>query len=274
MTRKYLSPAKLNLFLHIIGQRADGYHLLQTVFQLLDYYDELTFTLRDDQQINLTCNINEINNENNLVLRAAHLLKQQQGVDIHLHKNIPMGGGLGGGSSNAATTLIALNHLWQLQLSTQELLALGLKLGADVPVFIQGQSAWAEGIGEVLVPIELPERWFVVLAPPVLVSTPKLFSDNELTRNTSPIKIQEFLEGAETQNDCEVVCSKRYPEVAAALTWLNQFAPARLTGTGGCVFAAVKNEQTAKQIAEQIPKPFTGFYAKGINCSPLLELSK
>lgn len=281
----WLAPAKLNLFLHIVGRRNDGYHELQTIFQLLNYCDELLFTPRTDNQIHCQVNFLSslttssqtiINNDNNLVIKAAKLLQQfcncPLGVDITLNKRIPIGGGLGGGSSNAATTLVALNHLWQLNLPKTQLLSLGLQLGADVPVFIHGHSAWAEGIGEKLESIDLAENWFIVLIPPVTVSTHEIFSDPQLTRTTPAIKIQTILSGQQTRNDCEIVVRQHYPLIASALDWLNQFATARLTGTGSCVFAAVGNKAQAEAIKKQIPAELSGFIAQGINKSPLWQL--
>lgn len=268
-----LAPAKLNLFLHIVGRRSDGYHLLQTVFQLLDYCDELTFTLRDDNQI--TCNdLESVPAQNNLVIRAAKLLQQtSQGVDIKIQKRIPAGGGLGGGSSNAAATLLALNKLWQLHLSKTELCRLGLQLGADVPVFISGKSAWGEGIGEQLTPIELPERWYVVLIPAFSIPTKEIFTAAELTRDTSPITIRAFLtDDRLLKNDCEKVVRQRYPDIASALDWLAQFAPSRLTGTGSCIFAAFEHKEQALTVEKQIKTPWKGFVAKGINESPLVKI--
>ncbi len=263
----YFSPAKLNRFLHILGQRADGYHELQTVFQLLDFGDDLTFEKRDDHQIVLIDNMGET--EKNLIVRAARLLQNtlgiQHGATIHLTKRIPIGGGLGGGSSNAATTLLALNKLWQLNLTIDELAILGLQLGADVPVFIHGNTAWAEGIGEQLTAITLEENWFVVLVPACSVATSEIYSANELTRNTPAITIRAFLSGQPTRNDCESVVRQRYPLVDSALSWLNQFAPARLTGTGCCVFAEFAQKDAALEVPQQGQHSFQGFIAKGIN---------
>lgn len=272
-----LSPAKINLFLHILGRRADGYHNLQTVFQFLNYCDELAFSVRTDACINLQCSLPNLPIEKNLIFRAAILLQQLSGTtlgaDIKLQKKIPIGGGLGGGSSNAATTLIALNHLWQLKLKEPELARLGLQLGADVPIFIHGKAAWGEGLGEHLTPISLKEPWYVVIVPPCPVSTAEIFSSQELTRNTPPLTIQQFLAQPELMiNDCEKVVCKLYPDVAMALDWLNQFAPAKMTGTGGCLFAPVHEQNEAEAIVEQIPKPFYGFSAKGLNISPLKYL--
>lgn len=270
------APAKLNLFLHIIGQREDGYHLLQTVFQFLDYSDNLWFELRCDGQINRSNNLADIDPEQDLTVRAARLLQSeagiQQGVNIHIEKNLPIGGGLGGGSSDAATTLVALNQLWQSGLPTDQLAKLGLQLGADVPVFVQGFAAWAEGVGEQLTPIELDQPWFLVLTPPVTVSTAEVFSDSELTRNTHPIKIPDFLAGT-GGNNCESVVCQRYPEVAEALKWSRQFGNARLTGTGACVFIAFPTETEARTVLDQMPATWKGFVARGMNRSPLLEVT-
>lgn len=269
----WLSPAKINLFLHILGRRPDGYHELQTIFQFLDYHDELCLESRIDPQIQLTTSMSL---ENNIVLKAARLLQQVSGTslgaNIILNKRIPIGGGLGGGSSNAATTLIALNQLWQLNLPESDLLELGLQLGADVPVFIKGKAAWAEGIGEKLSPIQLPEPWYVVLSPPQIVSTAEIFSAVELTRNTRPITIQEFLEGR-TRNDFEPLVRKRYPQIGNAIDWLNRYAPAKLTGSGSSVFAEVATKKEAEKIVAEVPQPLTAFMAKGMNCSPLSKVA-
>lgn len=266
------APAKLNLFLHITGRRSDGYHQLQTVFQFLDYHDELYFSIRQDNQITLTPALKNVANDDNLVIRAARLLQQKTrcdlGVDIQIEKRLPLGGGIGGGSSNAATTLVALNQIWNLGVSLEDLMALGLTLGADVPIFIKGEASWAEGIGEKLSPINLPEPWYLLLIPPCQVSTREIFLDSQLTRDTSAIKIHNFLSG-HGRNDFEPVVRRRYPEVAEALDWLAQFAPARMTGTGACVFAAFADFNTAAQVAEQITAPFKGVVTKGLNRSPL-----
>ncbi|MBI1423358.1 MAG: 4-(cytidine 5'-diphospho)-2-C-methyl-D-erythritol kinase [Gammaproteobacteria bacterium] len=267
------APAKLNLFLHITGRRADGYHLLQTVFQLLDAGDELRFRVTDDGVISRAYDLPGVSEEADLVLRAARALQAHShtrlGAAIHLSKRLPQGGGLGGGSSDAATTLVALNHLWQCGLSPAALAELGVRLGADIPVFVHGHSAWAEGVGEVLAPVELPGRWFVVLAPQVNVSTPKVFSDPQLIRDCPPITIRDFLAGR-GQNVCEPVVRTRYPEVAAALEALSRFRPARLTGTGACVFAAFATEQDARSAWAELAGQWQGFVAKGVNTSPLL----
>jgi len=275
-TLSLLAPAKLNLFLHITGRRADGYHNLQTLFQLLDFGDELNFSLRDDDEINLNPAIEGVAPEDNLIFKAAQLLrshaddqgKQTPGVDIHLVKRLPMGGGIGGGSSDAATTLVALNHLWQTELSESTLKSLGAKLGADVPVFVGGQTAWAEGIGEELQAIELEEKWYCVLAPNCHISTSVVFSNKGLTRDTSDIKVAAFLEQG-GRNDCQALVCDLYPEVKNAIDWLSQFAPAQMTGTGACVFSAFTSKAKAEKIFKQRPKNFGGFIAKGINESPV-----
>ena len=272
----WLAPAKLNLFLHITGVRPDGYHELQTVFQFLDFSDELQFQLRKDGRI---CRVNDIPGvpeAEDLVVRAATLLKNETGcglgADIRVQKNLPMGGGLGGGSSDAATTLVALNRLWDQKLDEDSLAALGLQLGADVPVFVRGQAAWAEGIGEHLQPVALSEPWFVVLVPKVNVSTADLFKDPQLTRDAAPIKIRGFLEGHDIDvlsNVFEPVVRERYREIDEAITWLSEFSPARLTGTGACVFAAFDEESRAREVATQVEDRWGVFVARGCNRSPL-----
>ncbi len=268
------APAKLNLFLHVTGQRADGYHLLQTVFQFVDYGDELHFRVNNSGLIHRRSSLPGVDEEQDLVIRAARLLQQQCGVEagaeIRLDKRLPLGGGLGGGSSDAATTLVALNHLWGTGLNTDELSALGLRLGADVPIFVHGHAAWAEGIGEQFSPVELPEPWFVVIIPPVVVATAEVFSAADLIRDAHPITIRAFLEGKGC-NTLERVVVERYPEVAKALAWLNGHGQARMTGSGGCVFASFKDEPEAQRVLRQIPSEWRGFVARGRNCSPLLE---
>ncbi|MGH1440208.1 MAG: 4-(cytidine 5'-diphospho)-2-C-methyl-D-erythritol kinase [Cellvibrionaceae bacterium] len=270
-----LAPAKLNLFLHILGQRADGYHELQTLFQLLDYGDTLSFVAQDSPEIVLKPTLAGVSNDDNLIIRAARALqthaKVNKGAHIHLEKNLPMGGGLGGGSSNAATTLLALNELWSLHLPNEELCSIGLQLGADVPVFIQGRSAWAEGIGEKLSPIDLPEHWFLVIKPDCHVSTADIFSCEELTRDTLAITVAAFFEQG-GQNDCEMTVCQRYPEVEKALKWLNKYSLARLTGTGACIFAHFDSEEEAKAVLREVPDYWECFAAKGINHSPALEV--
>ncbi|SFM10596.1 4-diphosphocytidyl-2-C-methyl-D-erythritol kinase [Marinobacter zhejiangensis] len=276
MTLTLPSPAKLNLFLHINGRRDDGYHELQTLFQFLDYGDELSFTLRDDDQLALEPSLPGVPDEDNLIIRAARLLaahsdKAVPGVTIAINKRLPMGGGLGGGSSNAATVLLALNHLWQLDLEIDTLASLGLQLGADVPVFVRGTAAWAEGVGEILTPAMPPEDWFVVLKPSCDINTAKIFSQEGLTRDTPRIKIAPAFEGdaSRYRNDCEDVVCRLYPEVRKSLDWLSQFGPARLTGTGACIFGRFPTESAARIIWESKPSGIKGFVAKGVNHSPL-----
>lgn len=267
------APAKLNLFLRITGRRADGYHTLQTVFQFLDYGDELEFALTDDGQITRVSPLAGVPEDKDLTVRAARLLQQtaavRQGVRIHLVKRIPAGGGLGGGSSDAATTLLALNELWGVHLPPAELARLGLALGADVPVFIHGQAAWGEGIGEVLTPVEPEEAWFLVLVPPVHVSTAQVFASPELTGYSPPLTIRDFHEGRGLRNDLEAAVRSRYPEVDRAMRWLSEYGEPRMSGSGGCVFLKVANADRGRQILERIPKPFTGFVARGMNRHPL-----
>ena len=266
------APAKLNLFLHITGRRADGYHELQTLFQFLDHGDELGFAQREDGEIHLHTEIDGVPHDSNLIVRAARLLQQESGTplgaDIWLDKRLPMGGGIGGGSSDAATTLVGLNHLWQTQLNEDRLAALGLRLGADVPVFVRGRAAFAEGVGEQLQAVELSEPWFLVAAPQVFVSTAEVFSAPELTRNTPPIKVRSLLEGG-GHNDCQPVVEARYPEVRNALILLNKFVPARLTGTGACVFGSFPNRDDADKVARQLPATLPSFVAQGRNISML-----
>jgi 4-diphosphocytidyl-2-C-methyl-D-erythritol kinase len=268
------APAKLNLLLHITGRRADGYHELQTLFQFLTFGDWLYFDLRMDGEVRLAGEPAGVPAAADLCVRAARLLKEatgsNAGVTIYNDKRLPSGGGLGGGSSDAATTLAVLNKLWKPGLSRDELAELGLSLGADVPVFVHGEAAWAEGVGEVLIPVTLPEPWFLVVNPLVSVSTANIFSDPGLTRDTPRTKIPDPLTGV-GKNDCEAVVRRRYPEVAAALDWLNAFAPARMTGTGGCVFAAFDSEAAASVVAGQVPASWSSFFARGVNLSPLRQ---
>ena len=269
------APAKLNLFLHVIGRREDGYHLLQTVFQLLDVSDYLSFDLRDDGQILRPSGPDDLPADQDLTVRAARLLQTQAGThfgaDIFVDKRLPMGAGLGGGSSDAATALIALNRLWGLGMSLDTLAAIGLRLGADVPIFMRGHTAWGEGIGELLEPVTVAEAWYLIIQPPVQVSTAAVFNDPELTRSTPPITIRDFLSGG-GHNDCEPVVRKRYPQVAEALDWLGSHGEARLTGTGACVFSRFNSEQAARAVLAQLPEDWQGLVAKGINRSPLLAM--
>lgn len=266
------SPAKLNLFLHITGRRSNGYHELQTVFQFLDYGDSLSFEPTFAPQIQLLTQIEGVEHDKNLIVRAATALKQYagvtQGVLISLDKRLPMGGGLGGGSSNAATTLVALNQLWDCQLSNDKLAQIGLELGADVPIFIHGHAAWAEGVGEKLSSISPPEPWYIVIVPPCQVPTGEIFSATELTRDCEPITMSRFLSG-EGRNVCEDVVKDHYPAVAESLSWLAQYGQARMTGTGACVFVAVNSQQQAQKIMDDLPESWQGFVAKGCNRSPL-----
>ncbi|WP_236214893.1 4-(cytidine 5'-diphospho)-2-C-methyl-D-erythritol kinase [Metapseudomonas otitidis] len=266
------APAKLNLMLHILGRRPDGYHELQTLFQFLDHGDELGFSLREDGEIHLRTEVPGVPHDSNLIVRAARSLQQASstrlGADIWLDKRLPMGGGIGGGSSDAATTLLGLDHLWQTHLGEERLAELGLALGADVPVFVRGRAAFAEGVGERLQPVILEEPWFLVAVPQVFVSTAEVFTDPELTRNSAPINLRSLLEGG-SRNDCQPVVEKRYPEVRNALMWLNKFTSARLTGTGSCVFGSFPNRDDADKVARQLPATLPSFVAKGSNISML-----
>ncbi|MBF8755948.1 4-(cytidine 5'-diphospho)-2-C-methyl-D-erythritol kinase [Pseudomonas guariconensis] len=266
------APAKLNLWLHIIGRRPDGYHELETVFQFLDHADELRYSLREDGQIHLRTEIAGVPHDSNLIVRAARQLQQKSdcplGVDIWLDKILPMGGGIGGGSSNAATTLLALNHLWQLGWDEDRLAALGLGLGADVPVFVRGHAAFAQGVGEQLTPVDPEEPWYVVLVPQVSVSTAEIFSHPELTRDSLPLKMRPVPEG-NSRNDCQPVVEQSYPEVRNALNMLGKYTEARLTGTGSCVFGAFPSKAEADKVLALLSETQTGFVAKGSNISML-----
>lgn len=270
-----LSPAKLNLMLHITGRRADGYHLLQTVFHLLDFGDTLTFTATPAGSVDLQPQIPGVANRDNLVYRAASLLQEASGTSmgahIELQKRLPMGGGLGGGSSNAATTLLALNQLWKTGFSIDQLAQLGTRLGADVPVFVRGFSAWGEGVGEQLQAIDIADTWYLILKPACAVSTAQIFSHKQLTRDTAAITIPAFFERG-GHNDCEPVVRSLYPEVDSALNWLTQAVPdttARLTGTGACVFANCADEASARKLLAEVPGEFQGFVAQGVQRSPV-----
>lgn len=267
------APAKLNLFLHITGRRPDGYHLLQTVFQFLDHADTLHFTLRQDGVITLAPELPGVPTATNLVLRAARLLQEttgcRLGADLVLEKRLPMGGGIGGGSSDAATTLLGLNELWGLHLAEDRLAELGLGLGADVPVFVRGRAAFAEGVGERLTPVDIPENYFLVLTPQAHVSTPEVFRHPQLTRHTPAITVAAFLSGGvgkTLRNDCENVVRTLSPEVDAALVWLSSHGHARMTGTGACCFLECPDRATAEALLAQSPIP--GFVARGLNRSP------
>jgi 4-diphosphocytidyl-2-C-methyl-D-erythritol kinase len=266
------APAKLNLFLHVLGRRADGYHDLQTLFQLIDLCDQIGICLREDGRIVRVEGPLEIAQEDDLAVRAARVLQgasgTQRGASLRVRKRIPIGGGLGGGSSDAATVLLALNCLWKTGLSIDALAALALKLGADVPVFVRGSGAWGEGRGERLTPVQVPERWYVIVYPGVAVSTREIFQATELTRNSPLITIRAFFESG-ARNDCEPVVRARVPEVAEALDWLARLAPARLTGTGSCIFAACERAIDAERIAARVPDRWRSFVARGLAVSPV-----
>jgi 4-diphosphocytidyl-2-C-methyl-D-erythritol kinase len=266
------APAKLNLFLHVTGRRADGYHELQTVFQFITLHDVISLTKRDDSQIKRLTDWPELPQEDDLMVKAAHALVSatgvSAGVDITIEKNIPLGGGLGGGSSDAATVLCGLNRLWDLNLTNSKLAAIGLKLGADVPIFIHGHAAWAEGTGEILTSIDPPEEDYLLIVPPVHVSTAKIFTHPALTRDSSPIKIADFLEG-QGHNDLEVVVRQEYSAVDTAINWLQQFAKVRMTGTGAGIFISVESPLAGQTIAKQAPSDWPCFVIRGLNISPL-----
>ncbi|NLC23393.1 MAG: 4-(cytidine 5'-diphospho)-2-C-methyl-D-erythritol kinase [Oxalobacter sp.] len=281
------APAKLNLFLHITGRRPDGYHLLQTVFQLIDFGDTLHFTFREDGNICRVTAIEGIPEKQDLIVRAALLLQREifqrtrkkPGVNIAIEKRLPAGGGLGGGSSDAATTLMALNHLWECGLNKEELMQMGLQLGADIPFFIFGHNAFAEGIGEILRPVDTPDGWFVVIHPNISVPTAAIFASRELTRNTERIKMLDF-PGYLTENsflgknNLQSVAEKLYPPVSEAIEWLNRYADARMTGSGACVFARFNSEAEADKVVSKIPGEWKGWKARGLQIHPLDEILK
>lgn len=275
--RWWPAPAKLNLLLHVTARRADGYHDLQTIFQLLDWGDELRFEITADSAIERASGPAAIPPQDDLSLRAARLLQRvtgvRQGVRLHLRKRIPLGGGLGGGSSDAATVLRVLDRLWGTALGEARLCQLGLELGSDVPVFVHGSSAWAEGRGERLTPLELPERWYLIIHPGVAVGTREIFQAPELTRNSPIITIRAALaalgSGSGARNDCEPVVRKGFPAVAEALGWLAQHADAHLSGTGSCIFAPFDKAADAERVAARVPDEWTSFVARGVNRSPL-----
>ncbi len=275
------APAKLNLFLHVTGQRADGYHLLQSVFQLIDKGDVLHFAVRDDELIIRRTELTGVPADSDLIVRAARLLQAEAkkqgkrvGAEIALEKILPMGGGLGGGSSDAATTLLALNHLWQTGLTRAELMVLGLQLGADVPFFLFGQNAFAEGIGEALAAVKTPESWFLVMEPGVSVPTQQIFSSTELTRDTKPVKISDFSGAQESfgKNDLQVVAATLFPPIADAIKWLKQHGDARMTGSGACVFCPFKQEQQVDAVLATVPRQWKAWKAKAITHHPLAHL--
>ena len=268
------SPAKLNLFLHILGRYDNGYHKLQSLFQMLDYGDKLAFDINHTGTIAMSTPLKGVKDEDNLIIRAAKLLaaqtKTKLGAHISLEKCLPMGGGIGGGSSNAATTLVALNALWGTRLSVHQLADIGLQLGADVPIFVRGETAFAEGVGEQITPAPQPEQWFLVANPNVHISTGEIFTAQELTRNTPSMDWADY-KFEETRNDCQQLVVNRYPEVAKLLQWLVHYAPSRMTGTGACVFATFSDYTLAEQVRAQMPESWQSFVAKGVNRSPLLD---
>ncbi|MEW6415261.1 MAG: 4-(cytidine 5'-diphospho)-2-C-methyl-D-erythritol kinase [Pseudomonadota bacterium] len=274
MTQRFPAPAKLNLFLHVVGRRDDGYHLLQSVFRFIDRCDAVHLTLRDDGRVVREGDLPGVPEDADLTVRAARLLQPYApagaGVGIRLEKVLPMGGGLGGGSSDAATVLLALNRLWRTNLTREALQRLALRLGADVPVFVFGRTAFAEGVGEILRPVELPPAWYVVLTPPVTVPTAAIFAAPELTRNTPALKIAPFSAGA-GRNDLQPVVVARYPEVARHLEWLGRFGEARMTGSGACVFASFDTEAAAHEVLRQLPPAMQGFVAQGLDRHPLYD---
>ena len=277
------APAKLNLFLHINGRRPDGYHLLQTVFQLLDYSDLLDFETRDDGVIRRVSDVPGVPEDSDLIVRAARLLqaaaekktgRKTPGANISINKILPMGGGLGGGSSDAATTLMALNHLWQAGFSRAELMKIGLQLGADVPFFIFGQNAFAEGVGEALQPVETADCWYIVIEPGVEIPTALIFSSEELTRDTKLVKIADFSGHQECfgKNDLQIVAARQFPAVAEAIHWLQAYGDARMTGSGACVFCAFAQEEQADEVLKLAPQRWKVWKARGISFHPLKDL--
>jgi len=281
-TERFLSfpsPAKLNLFLHVVGQRSNGYHELETVFQFLDYGDTIQLSVNNSNNIDILTPIQGVKNTDNLIYKAAQILQEQTdktcGVKIKVDKVLPMGGGLGGGSSNAATILLALNTLWEINLPLQKLAKLGLSLGADVPIFINGYAAFAQGIGEILTPVSPTEYWYLVSKPVCSISTQTVFTSPDLVRNTPKLllnNIDEELNIEVCHNDCETIVIKNYPEVANLIAWLIEYAPSRMTGTGACVFSQFNSESEAKKIQSKLPDGIESFVAKGINQSPLIDV--
>lgn len=283
------APAKLNLFLHVCGRRPDGYHLLQTVFQMVGHGDTLHFTLRNDGQVRRITDVPGVPEAQDLIVRALHLLAAEferrhgrtpPGIDVEIEKILPMGGGLGGGSSDAATALMAANHLWQAGLNRDELMALGLPLGADIPFFLFGQTAFAEGVGEALQPVDVPEYWYVVIEPGVSVPTAAIFSSEDLTRNTEPVTIADFSRclvnrtnpGLFGKNDLQAVASRLFPPVAEAIEWLGRYGEARMTGSGACVFCAFSTESEADEVLSNVPAVWTAWKAKSLARHPLAQV--
>jgi 4-diphosphocytidyl-2-C-methyl-D-erythritol kinase len=276
----FFAPAKVNVFLHVTGQRPDGYHTLQSAFQLLDFYDTISIKPTADNKITRITQLDGISEHDDLCVKAALALQQasgcQQGATIKIKKRIPMGGGLGGGSSDAATILLALNQLWGLHFTRDALMKIGLSLGADVPFFIFGQNAWAEGIGEILTPLILPAAYYVVLTPQIQVSTAKIFTHSRLTKDTKPLKIADFSNGANSKlfrNDLERVVCEEFTAVASTLKWLNQYGQARMSGSGASAFVTVDSLAKAKSIFAKKPTNIQGFVAKGLNQHPLYALA-
>ena len=279
----YPAPAKLNLFLHVLGRRADGYHQLQSVFTLIDHCDRLRIRLRDNDRVERVSMVPGVPAGEDLAVRAAMLLKEATGsplgADIELDKRIPMGAGLGGGSSDAATVLMVLDRLWETNLGTEVLAELAAGLGADVPFFLHGRPAWVEGIGDDIRPIDLPPRWYLVVQPPVAVPTREIFAASELTRDTEALKMEDFsaqprdFQTEAFRNDLEAVAAARYPAVGEALKWLRERAPARMTGSGSCVFAAFEARERAEEILGELPGGLKGFVARGLMNHPLREQS-
>lgn len=277
----YLAPSKLNLFLHVVGRRADGYHLLQSVFVPIDRCDRLRLAVRDDGVVRRVNEVPGVASDDDLAVRAARLLQEatgtRQGVDIELEKHIPIGGGLGGGSSDAATTLLALAGLWKTGFDAEALATIAGPLGADVPFFIMGRPAWAEGIGDRLTPIDLPPRWYLVLTPPVAVPTVEIYTAPELTRNTEPLKMEDFSAQAPYgtargfRNDMEAVVIARYPQVREHLEWLRRHADARMTGSGSCVFAGFDSREEAQRVLDAAPEGMSGFIARGLEKHPSFD---
>lgn len=276
---KYSSVAKINRFLHITGQRDNGYHELETIFQFLDFGDYLQFSVNTSGTINLLTPIAGVENSSNLIVKAAKALQEysasDKGVDIKLEKNLPMGGGLGGGSSNAATTLLALNKHWQLNLTVDELADIGLKLGADVPVFVRGFTAFAHGVGEHLIPVSIDTPWFLITIPDCEISTAAIFGAKDLPRNTPAININNAdlseINIDQCHNDCENLVIKLYPEVANLMSWLLEYAPSRLTGTGACIFSSFQDEGSALNLQSKLPNGVKSFVSKGLQQSPVIR---
>ena len=277
-TRSFPAPGKLNLLLRVVGRRADGYHLLQTVFRFIDVGDTVTLRPRPDREIVRVKPVDGVPAEQDLTLHAARLLQAaaggRLGAEIAVDKRLPLGGGLGGGSSDAATTLLALNHLWGLDLPRSRLLELALELGADVPVFVRGENAWAEGVGERLRPLELPPAWYVVLTPPVVVSTARIFAHPQLKRDSKTVRIQSFSAAGPNENDLEPVVCREHPEVARHLDWLRQFGRAMMTGSGASVFAGFESLGAAQAVFARLPRSMTGFVARGLERHPLRDLAR